>query len=171
MKIYLVGITGSGKSTFGKILAERLTYKFIDLDRFIEEKEGLSVSDIFKKKTEPYFRKVESECLKETFHFENIVVATGGGAPCFHEGISKINQHGISIWLNPPLETIAMRLNQNPNVSQRPMFENTELEGILSFLEIKLSERKAFYAQAHYELNSAFPEKDDLERLISVVKS
>jgi shikimate kinase len=160
MRIYIIGITGSGKSTIGKELAKKINYDFIDLDKFIESNEKLSIQEIFKLYTEAFFRLLEKKYLEKTFEMQNVVVSTGGGTPCFYNGIEKMNSNGITIWLNTPLSVIAQRLYENPNLSQRPLIKENTLEGIKTFLEIKLKERKKFYSKASITLNS--PDVDTL---------
>ncbi|MCC6726394.1 MAG: shikimate kinase, partial [Saprospiraceae bacterium] len=83
MRFFLIGFMGVGKSFLGKALAERLGLPFVDLDEIIEEQEGMSISSIFSSKGEAYFRVVEASCLRNLASKDNLVIATGGGAPCF----------------------------------------------------------------------------------------
>ena len=76
----LTGMMGVGKSTIGKILAKKLEYKFVDVDRLIEKKEGLSINSIFKSKGESYFRKIEKEITMTELNRSNAVISLGGGA-------------------------------------------------------------------------------------------
>src|SRR5689334_5487844 len=101
MKIFLIGLPGSGKSTLGKDLADALLVDFVDLDVEIEKQENKIVQDIFREKGEDYFRQVESSVLKVwAASSKSFVMSTGGGAPCFYGGIDVINESGISIFLN-----------------------------------------------------------------------
>ena len=84
MIIVLIGYMASGKSTIGRILADKLNYSFIDLDDYIEEKEQTSVSEIFKSKGEIYFRKLETTSLQALLNNkDNLVLSLGGGTPCY----------------------------------------------------------------------------------------
>ncbi|KAG6485237.1 shikimate kinase 3, chloroplastic-like [Zingiber officinale] len=108
--IYLVGMMGSGKTTIGKILSEVLRYSFFDSDKLVEQTVGISsVAQIFKQYSEAFFRDNESEVLKDLSSMSRLVVATGGGAV-----IRPINwkfmKHGISVWLDVPLEALARRI-------------------------------------------------------------
>jgi shikimate kinase len=87
-RIYLLGMMGVGKSTLGKQLARQLHYSFIDLDKSIEKEEGKSIPDIFAQLGEGYFRKVERQMLLKTAERNHIVVAVGGGTPCFYENMA-----------------------------------------------------------------------------------
>jgi shikimate kinase len=90
MRIFLIGFMGCGKSTIGKKLAKTLSCKFIDLDKYIERKTGESIQQIFKEKGEKYFRVLETESLMEICESDNLVIATGGGTPCFFDNMQRI---------------------------------------------------------------------------------
>ncbi len=89
MRIFLIGFMGSGKTTLGKELSKDLDLKFIDLDAYIENKIGMTIIDIFNNKGEEKFRIIEKECLIELSTEEHIVIATGGGTPCFYNNMQK----------------------------------------------------------------------------------
>ncbi len=111
MKIYLIGMPGSGKTTIGEKISRKLSVGFVDLDKEIELKEGNSVSEIFASKGEDYFRRVESTLLAEwASDSGSWIMATGGGAPCFFNGIDVINQSGISIFLDETTSVLVARL-------------------------------------------------------------
>ncbi len=82
---------GSGKSTAGIKLANMLGFKFVDLDNLIEEAQGITISEIFSTHGEEAFRKIEQEMLASTFELSNVIVATGGGAPCFYNNMDAMN--------------------------------------------------------------------------------
>ncbi|XP_039124422.1 shikimate kinase 3, chloroplastic [Dioscorea cayenensis subsp. rotundata] len=108
--IYLVGMMGSGKTTVGKILSEVLGYSFFDSDKLVEQSVGMSsVAQIFQERSEAFFRDSESEVLRDLSTMHRLVVATGGGAV-----IRPINwkymKHGITVWLDVPLEALARRI-------------------------------------------------------------
>src|SRR5579859_2734142 len=103
MKIFLIGLPGSGKTTMGKSLADALRLPFADLDVEIEKSEGLTVPQIFEKRGEDYFRAAESELLKKfTSSSGHFVMAAGGGAPCFNRNMTAMNQSGITVFLDVP---------------------------------------------------------------------
>src|SRR5437773_11285939 len=97
--IFLMGFMGSGKTFFGKQLAQLLNYEFIDLDELIGKNEGATIAEIFFSKGEAYFRSKESSLLKSLSQNENAVIATGGGTPCFHDNMKWMNEHGITVYL------------------------------------------------------------------------
>mgnify|MGYP000964854846 CR=1 FL=1 len=122
LKIFLIGLPGSGKSTLGKQLAHALKLPFVDLDDAIENHCNLSISEIFKSKGEDWFREMEAHILRSVAEeTESFVMATGGGSPCFYEGIDFMNRVGTTIFLDVSLTTIAQRLSQLEK-SARPLF-------------------------------------------------
>ena len=103
--IVLIGMPGSGKSTIGKALAEKLGRYFIDTDDVITEKHGV-ISDIFANKGEVYFRDIETQAVKEASKKSGFVIATGGGAVLRKENVTALKQNGLVFFLNRPLENI-----------------------------------------------------------------
>ena len=110
MKLYLTGFMGSGKSLIGKKLAEKLQFKFLDLDTAIEEYAGKSVAEIFVEKGEAAFREMEQKMVRQTDKLQNTIIATGGGTPCFYENMDWMNKHGLTIFLEVSPEILAQRL-------------------------------------------------------------
>src|SRR5690606_36323384 len=111
MKIFLVGMPGSGKTTLGKELASNLMVEFVDLDAEIEKAEQKSIAEIFSQQGEEQFRMVEARLLREwAARAGSFVMATGGCAPCFHLGMEILNQYGLSIFLDCPVATLVERV-------------------------------------------------------------
>lgn len=157
MKIYLVGMPGSGKSTLGKQLAQKLQVNFVDLDVEIERTAQKSVTEIFVHHGEDYFRQIESDHLKKWAHInENFVMATGGGAPCFQDGMKIINDSGLSIFLDVPVNELLSRLGDKHD---RPLLGKELNEREKKLKEIA-TERLACYRKAKIRLES--PTLDDL---------
>jgi shikimate kinase len=149
MRIFLIGFMGSGKSSIGNELAHKLGLIFIDLDDLIEKTSGRKISNIFKIEGESGFREIEHECLKKTFLNDNIVVATGGGTPCYNNNMELINRHGISIYikLNPGI--LASRLFSH--VETRPLIKNyTNKNDLQKFIEDSLEKRKKYYLKSKF---------------------
>ncbi|MBX2961771.1 MAG: shikimate kinase [Cyclobacteriaceae bacterium] len=147
MKIFLIGLPGSGKSTLGKSLAELLDLPFVDLDQAIEYHCAKPVHEIFEKEGEDKFREVEAELLRKLSSSKvNFVMATGGGAPCFFEGIGFMNQIGITVLLDVPIEIIVARLDSFAT-SNRPLLAGKKLNAYESLKQL-YQNRKAFYHQA-----------------------
>ena len=100
MVIYLIGYMCSGKTTLGTLLKEIAGVTFTDLDQYIEAKEGCSINEIFSRKGEEEFRKIERATLKEVTENIGGVIATGGGTPCFFDNMEYMNSSGYAIYLN-----------------------------------------------------------------------
>lgn len=125
MRIYLIGMPGSGKSTVGRLLAKALNYQYIDLDGVIEKDALMFIPSIFETLGEEKFRKLETEALK-SIEGENIVVSCGGGVVTVKE--NKIFMTGLKIYLDTDIEVIRNRLS---NDYERPLLKEKSLEQIL----------------------------------------
>jgi shikimate kinase len=147
-KIFLIGYMGSGKTTVGKLLAKSLELQFIDLDLFIENRYRKSINAIFTEKEEAGFREIEQKCLHEVSQFENIVIATGGGAPCFFDNMTFMNQTGTTIYLKSSIEELTKRLNAGKE--KRPLIKDKNKEELTAFISSNLEKREPFYNQATY---------------------
>lgn len=148
-KIVLVGYMGSGKTTIGKMLSKHLNIKFLDLDTFIEFKEGLPISQIFKERGEVYFRKKEQQYLKELFSVENeFVLSVGGGTPCFGDNMEQILlATSNSIYIKASITELVNRLVHQKN--GRPLIANLAVEELPDFIAKHLFERSFFYQKAN----------------------
>src|SRR4051812_17978196 len=102
--IFLIGFMASGKTTVGRLLAERLGWAFVDLDEVIEVAAGKTVAEIFAAEGEAGFRRRETEALREVVQRRKTVVATGSGAPCREENISAMLAGGRVYWLDVTAE-------------------------------------------------------------------
>lgn len=153
MKIILLGYMASGKSTIGKFLSARMFVPFIDLDNYIEEQEGKSISDIFKQEGEIYFRLKEHQYLKELLAKEkDFILSLGGGTPCYANNMEVIleNKQATSIYLKASIKTLVERLQQNR--SKRPVIANCNDEQLTEFIAKHLFERQFFYNKANKKL-------------------
>lgn len=121
--IILTGFMGCGKTTAGKIIAEKLNMRFIDTDAEIVKNAGMSISEIFNKFGEAHFRRLETETLKSVLTSENAVVSTGGGILTTAENAEIIKQHGICVFIDVSFDSICMRLK---NDTSRPLFSDRE---------------------------------------------
>lgn len=152
MKYFLVGYMASGKTRRGKEMAEELGIRFIDLDAYITEREHRSVPEIFAADGEAGFRRQESRYLKEVCElYEEFVLSTGGGAPCFNANMEYMNSQGHTIFLNTDLEIILERLIRGKH--KRPMVSKLNDEEIRGFVCHHLEQRMPFYKQAKEILN------------------
>jgi shikimate kinase len=153
LKVVLVGLPGSGKSTFGRQLAQELGFPFLDLDHQIEEKYQSKIPEIFSSHGEGQFREWESETLSELLDRDSsFVLASGGGAPCFNDNMDLINSKAISVYLDVPLESISHRL-QVSRIQNRPMFQGLDQGEIILKLKSLLVTRELFYNQAKIKLS------------------
>lgn len=142
---------GSGKSTWGKKLANALQYTFVDLDKLIEEFEQLSIEEIFNEKGEEYFREIEHVFLKKTLLMNNVIVSCGGGTPCYYNNMNLINENGISFYLKGTIGLLVDRILKSKR--QRPMFLGLEKVNIEKKIEELLLVRAPYYEQANYKFN------------------
>lgn len=147
MRIFLIGYMGSGKTTIGKLAAKRLNYNFIDMDAYIETKQFKTIAQIFAEQGEDKFRQLEQKCLHEVADFDNVVISTGGGAPCFFDNISYMNSNGLTIYLKYSAEELAERLG-GAHVAKRPILANRQGEDLTQFIAAGLSKREQYYSQA-----------------------
>jgi shikimate kinase len=145
-RIFLIGYMGAGKTTIGKKLATQLNLEFVDLDRFIEKRYNKTISQIFSEKGETQFRDIEMNLLNEIADFENVVISTGGGAPCFHNNMQRMNEAGITIYLKVSIEELSRRLEHCKNT--RPLLKNKSADELKKFVAEVLPEREIFYNQA-----------------------
>ena len=149
-KIVLLGYMASGKSTIGKILAEKLKLSFIDLDDYIAKKENLSISEIFKSKGEVYFRRKETHFLEEILKSkEEVVLALGGGTPCYGKNMELVNEFGTSFYLKSSLQNTFTILSKDENKKTRPLIATISNENLKEFIAKHLFERAIFYEQAN----------------------
>jgi shikimate kinase len=148
MKVFLLGLPGSGKTTLGKKLAADLQLPFVDLDKEIERAEGKPIREIFAEKKEDYFRKLESAELKKWCEKPiDFVMATGGGAPCFFDNLEMINKSGKSIFLDVPASEIVRRMSMGP-IEKRPLLAAGGKDGLKDSIEFLRSNRLPYYKQA-----------------------
>ena len=130
-KIYLIGSMGSGKTTIGKMLASKLHLPFIDIDKKIEQKEKMVISDIFKENGENYFRKIESDILKKYSSLNEFVISTGGGAVLSQDN-KKILNNGYKIYLKISIDA---QYNRVKHRKHRPLLIEGDLKTILNDLD------------------------------------
>ncbi len=152
MKIFLIGMPGSGKTTLGKELAAHLGIDFVDLDAEIENFEGKSISEIFRQKGETDFRLLEARLLREwAGGNRDFVMATGGGAPCFFNGMDTINQSGVSIFLDVSVPELIERVRKN---RERPLLLTDDEEQLKEKLLTMRKKRLDCYRQAAISLEN-----------------
>ncbi|MCX7759600.1 MAG: shikimate kinase [Hydrogenothermaceae bacterium] len=118
--VYLVGFMGSGKSTVGKLISQELGYRFVDIDKEVENQEGITIREIFEKFGEQYFRNLEKEKLKEFIDKSGYVISTGGGLGADKQMMELMKSSGVVIWIDASLEEI---LNRCQNDTDRPLLK------------------------------------------------
>lgn len=172
LKIVLVGMPGSGKSTFGRMLARELNFVFIDLDHLIEKEEGRLIKDIFEEEGEGKFRELETYYLNQALdNVEGFVLSTGGGTPCFNDNMDSINGKGISVFLDVPLVELQRRLTKD-SASQRPLFFGMNTGEITLKLKDLIAIRGSYYDQAKIKLSGDDPSTELLmSELMNFFKS
>ena len=143
----LTGMMGAGKTTIGKILAKKLGYTFIDVDKLIEEKEGLPINLIFRNKGENYFRKVESENTLIKLKEDSAVISLGGGAFLNNIVRKSVKKFSLSFWLDVPIDELTKRLKKN---KQRPLIFAQNIDETVKKIYFN---RKKIYNMAAYRIN------------------
>lgn len=145
-RIILIGFMGSGKTTLGRALAKTLGLTFIDLDNYIELRRCKSINQIFAEYGEDGFRRLERNLLHEVCEFEDVIISSGGGTPCFFDNIDYMNEQGTTIYLQVPNERLLTRLKIAKN--RRPLLKDKNDEEIEQFIVEQVQRREPFYAQA-----------------------
>ena len=142
--IVLVGFMGTGKSVVGKRVAEKLGRRFLELDEIIEKKEGASIKEIFEKKGELYFRRIEKETVKEVSQKIGVVISVGGGAIIDEENFNNLKRNSVIICLEASPDTI---LERTKGLRTRPLLNvpdpKQKIEGLLK-------KRASYYKRADY---------------------
>ena len=171
-RIFLIGFMGAGKTTLGKALAHRMGLSYIDTDHFIEHRYRKKITDIFTSEGEEHFRNIEHRMICEIAEFEDVVVSTGGGLPCFHDNIGIMNQVGLTVFVDVSVEELTARLEGNK--TSRPVLQGRSGKELMSFISETLNKRSMFYQQAKIHINGNLMKTEDdintlavqLERLV-----
>lgn len=150
--IYLIGFSTSGKSTLGKIIAEKLNYHFIDLDEAISQQQGKSINALFDEFGEEGFRKIEQQLLVNTLFLTETVIACGGGTPCYSDNIDFLLRNGTVIYFEVD-EVILLERMVN-NTAERPLFKGKTKEEIAIHIANLLNVRKEFYERANITIKN-----------------
>ena len=160
--LVLVGMMGSGKSTIGSILARKLDFELLDIDKIIEKNESSTISNIFINNGEDYFRKIEEKITIENLKLQNKVISLGGGAFINKNIRKKILKSSISFWLNLKKSTIIKRISNSKN---RPVIKNLNEKNIKKLIY----DRYIFYKKANYQINCDNLNRTQIvEKIISI---
>ena len=144
---------GCGKSTLGRSLASELNLTFIDLDSFLEEKYFKTIPQIFAEEGEESFRRKERNVLEEVCGFDDVILATGGGAPCFFDNMELMNESGFCVFLDVNISSLVSRLIHAK--IERPLIKGKSPEELTKFIEGLLTKRRPFYEKARYILKGS----------------
>ncbi len=163
--IIITGFMGTGKSVVAKQLAQKLKMEFIDMDKIIEENQGMSIADIFIRYGEDYFRQQENKLVKELSQRENIVIATGGGTLLSSENAEMLSQKGeiICLYADP-----AVIFNRVKRKNDRPLLRG---ENVLGNINKLLKERKKIYDNIKLKIDTSdLNIKEVVDRIIELLK-
>jgi shikimate kinase len=164
--VALIGLMGCGKSTIGKLLAQKLNMDFVDIDQKIEEQEGITISEIFANKGEAAFREIETKLLKTFSSSSNLVLATGGGAVQKEENIATLKENCATIYLKASPEVLFDRIKDDKS---RPLLQNNNP---LETLRELLNKREANYLKADIIVETEHKSVDEiLDEITKNVKS
>jgi shikimate kinase len=155
---------GCGKSTLGRSLATTLNLTFIDLDTFLEEKYFRTIPQIFAEEGEAEFRRKEQNVLKEVSSFHDIIVATGGGTPCFFDNMEVMNESGFCIFLDVDTASLVDRLIHAK--TERPIIKGKSPDKLHHFIDEMMLKRRPFYEKARHILKGS---KITSEQIISLL--
>ncbi|HUS03560.1 MAG TPA: shikimate kinase [Chitinophagaceae bacterium] len=145
-RIFLIGFMGSGKNYWGKLWSENAGFEFVDIDELIEREKEKTIAEIFAEDGEDHFRNLETIALRSLGNKSNIIIASGGGTPCFNDNISWMNENGTSVYLQSSPENILKRLVSEKE--KRPLIKNLQDEELLFYITEKIKEREFFYSKA-----------------------
>lgn len=170
-RVFLIGYMGVGKTTIGKLLSKELDVEFIDLDKYIENRYRKTIQEIFAEKGETKFRIIEREMLREVATFQDVLISTGGGTPCFFNNMEVMNQHGVTVYIKASVNQLVSRLLASKNV--RPIIHNKSPEELKEFVTDHLTEREIYYSMAkltyHTEQLVSMTQVDETIRGIKVM--
>ncbi len=155
---------GCGKSTLGRRLSEHLNLQFVDMDHYIEMRNHKTIPQIFAQDGETEFRKKERMALEELSEFSDIVIATGGGAPCFFDNIDLMNNSGKTIYININPSILADRLLKSK--TERPLIKGKSRDELVAFIDETLKKRNLFYKQAKFEITQPDIDLEQIENFL-----
>ncbi len=167
LPIYLVGYMGAGKTTVGRLLADKLGWRFVDLDEAFEHIHGYTTAEYIRQFGLEDFRRKEKyvlEDLADQIPYEHVIYATGGGYPCWEDNMECLRELGTSIYIRWKPEHLAKRLILT-DLSERPVLQGRSEEELLAFIAPQLEAREPFYAQANHILDVDQCDEESDERI------
>ena len=157
--LVLIGMMGSGKSTIGRLLSNKTSLNLIDIDKLIEKETKLEIKDIFQKKGENFFRKIEEKITLNSLKFSNNIIAIGGGAFLNDKIREKIRNNCISVWLKCSEQTLISRIK---NSKKRPKAYLLKDEDLIKLI----NNRSKIYSKADYKINCDSLTKEEIANKI-----
>lgn len=172
--IFLIGMPGCGKTTLARALGRTGRFGFVDLDHYIEGRFSCSVADIFARYGETRFREIERNLLHEVGEMNDVVVACGGGTPCFFDNIGYMNSHGTTVWLKASRGRLIERLDRAR--AKRPAVAALKPGETGLYVDRLLEERAPYYSQARFHLDSTELEsrrsvQSAVDKFLSLIES
>ena len=152
--VFLIGYMGCGKTTLGVVLARQMGLRFIDLDEYIEQREGMSINEIFASAGEAGFREMETAALHDMAGMTDAIIACGGGTPCHGDNMALMNKVGITVWLTTSPERITARLLLPDQKSKRPKVAHLSDSEVLALVQHELQVRSPHYSEAQLLFDS-----------------
>ena len=153
MKLILVGYMGSGKTYISRALSKSQGVSALDLDQYIEDKEGLTISEIFDTKGAFVFRQLERKYLLDLIKNEaDLILSVGGGTPCFGDNIGVMNKFACTVYLKTPLDILYDRLKKEKE--KRPLIANIKDSNLKEFIAKHLFERQQFYEKSSHIIDT-----------------
>lgn len=155
---------GAGKTYLGRQLAEKLDFAFVDLDELIVERAEKSIPDIFAEEGEAAFRALELGCLRSLGESEEMVIACGGGTPCYFDNMDWMLENGTTIFLDTAVDLLYQRLK--PEIEKRPLLADKSEDELVLYLEEKIEERLPFYSKASLIIKQENTSSDVLQQIV-----
>lgn len=147
-RILLIGFMGAGKTTLGRALAHDMHLQFIDIDSYIVSRFRKSVSELFAERGEDGFRLLERSMLHEVAEFEDVVIATGGGVPCFFDNMDYMNAQGVTVYLKASTDVLHTRLTISH--TQRPLVAAKSGDELRQYIVSTVAAREPYYTRAQH---------------------
>ncbi len=148
MRLFIIGYKSSGKTTMGKKLANRLNMEFVDLDEVIEERENKTIPELYKEVGDEEFRTLEWKALKQVVEKDNIIVSTGGGAPCHCDNMNLMEKFGEVLYIHLDNDTLVNRLKAA--TKDRPIVYNKSEEELKNYVKDQRYRCEHHYTRAKY---------------------